>query len=174
MNTSCGVSMTPTEHSLGTKKTGPARPQLFAPDHELGIFSQSDCGPPMAPERPYGCRVQCNITSASGLSRGEDFPRHCDDDEPLGTPASAPALLPGWNIRPYSSFLGAEKRLVGMTGRWAVCCRILIVVSTSFPASTFAQNKIDDEARSVTAGCHEALKRTGQLQTFEVGCAWEY
>ena len=56
-----------------------------------------------------------------------------------------------------------------MTGRWAVCCGILIVVSTSFPASTFAQNKIDDEARSVTAGCHEALKRTGQLQTFEVG-----
>jgi hypothetical protein len=56
-----------------------------------------------------------------------------------------------------------------MTGRSAVCCRILIAVSTSFPASTFAQNKIDDEARSVTAGCHEALKRTGQLQTFEVG-----
>jgi hypothetical protein len=39
----------------------------------------------------------------------------------------------------------------------------------SFPTSTFAQNQIDDEARSVTAGCHEAFKRTGQLQTFEAG-----
>jgi hypothetical protein len=56
-----------------------------------------------------------------------------------------------------------------MTGRWTVCCSFLIVVSTSFPASTFAQNQIDDEAQSATAGCHEALKRTGQLQTFDAG-----
>jgi hypothetical protein len=32
-----------------------------------------------------------------------------------------------------------------------------------------AQQQIDDEARSVTADCHEALKRTGQLQTFGAG-----
>jgi hypothetical protein len=56
-----------------------------------------------------------------------------------------------------------------MPGRWTVCCSFLIVVSTSFPARAFAQNQIDDEAQSVTAGCHEALKRTGQLQTFGSG-----
>jgi hypothetical protein len=56
-----------------------------------------------------------------------------------------------------------------MAGRWTVCCSVFILSSTSFPAFTFAQNQIDDEARSVTAGCHEALKRTGQLQTFGAG-----
>jgi hypothetical protein len=56
-----------------------------------------------------------------------------------------------------------------MTGHWTVCCSFLIVVSTSFPASTFAQNGIDDEARSATAGCHEALKQTGQFPTFYSG-----
>jgi hypothetical protein len=56
-----------------------------------------------------------------------------------------------------------------MTGRWTVCCSV-ILISTSFPASElFSRNQIDDEARSVTAGCHEALKRTGQLQTFGAG-----
>jgi hypothetical protein len=39
----------------------------------------------------------------------------------------------------------------------------------SFPASAMAQSPIDDEAQSVTAGCYEALKRTGQLQTFDAG-----
>jgi hypothetical protein len=43
------------------------------------------------------------------------------------------------------------------------------LVTTSFPACTFAQDKIDEEARSVTARCHEALKRTGELQTFDAG-----
>jgi hypothetical protein len=56
-----------------------------------------------------------------------------------------------------------------MTKRRTVYCSFLIVVSTSFPASTFAQNQIDDEARSVIAGCHEALKRTGQSQPFGAG-----
>jgi hypothetical protein len=56
-----------------------------------------------------------------------------------------------------------------MTGRWTVCCSLFILISTSFSASTFAQKQIDDEARSVTADCHEALKRTGQLQTFGAG-----
>jgi hypothetical protein len=56
-----------------------------------------------------------------------------------------------------------------MTGRWTVCCSFLLVVLTSVPASTFAQDQIDDEAQSATAGCHEALKRAGQLQTFGAG-----
>jgi hypothetical protein len=56
-----------------------------------------------------------------------------------------------------------------MTGRWTVCCSV-ILISTSFTASILcAQNQIDDEARSATAGCHEALKRTGQFQTFGAG-----
>ena len=56
-----------------------------------------------------------------------------------------------------------------MTGRWTVCWCV-ILISTSSPASTlFAQNEIDDEARSVTAGCHEALKRTGQSLSFGAG-----
>lgn len=56
-----------------------------------------------------------------------------------------------------------------MTRRLIICCSILIVAATSFPACTFAQDQIDEEARSVTAGCHEALKRTGELQTFDAG-----
>src|ERR1700712_3698459 len=56
-----------------------------------------------------------------------------------------------------------------MTGRWTFCCSV-ILISTWFPASTlFAQDQIDEEARSVTAGCHEALKRTGQSQSFDAG-----
>jgi hypothetical protein len=56
-----------------------------------------------------------------------------------------------------------------MTGRWTVCCSVIILISTAFPASTFAQQQIDDEARSVTSSCHEALKRAGQLRTFGAG-----
>jgi hypothetical protein len=56
-----------------------------------------------------------------------------------------------------------------MTGRWTICCSFLIVVSTSFPSSTFAQDQVDDEARSVTAGCHEALKQMGQPENFDAG-----
>jgi len=56
-----------------------------------------------------------------------------------------------------------------MTGRWTFCCCV-ILISTSFPAFTLlAQNQIDDEARSATAGCHEALKRSGQSQSFRAG-----
>ena len=54
-----------------------------------------------------------------------------------------------------------------MTGPWTACCSFLVVISTSVP--TFAQNQIDDEARSVTAGCHEALKQTGKFLTFDEG-----
>jgi len=56
-----------------------------------------------------------------------------------------------------------------MTGRSTVCCSFLIVLSTSFHSPTFAQDQIDDEARSVTAGCHEALKQMGQPENFDAG-----
>jgi hypothetical protein len=45
----------------------------------------------------------------------------------------------------------------------------VFVILTWLPASATAKNPIDDEAQSVTAGCHEALKRTAQLQTFDAG-----
>ncbi len=56
-----------------------------------------------------------------------------------------------------------------MTRRLTVCCSIFMLVAMSFPACTFAQDQIDEDARSVTAGCHDALKRTGKLQTFDAG-----
>jgi Rap1a immunity proteins len=56
-----------------------------------------------------------------------------------------------------------------MTGRWTVCCSFFILILTSDPTVTFAQNQIDDEARSATAGCREALTQAGQLQTFDAG-----
>ena len=43
------------------------------------------------------------------------------------------------------------------------------MLSTSFYSPTFAQDQIDDEARSVTAGCHEALKQMGQPENFDAG-----
>ena len=54
-----------------------------------------------------------------------------------------------------------------MTGRYRTAY-LFFVIFTWLPASATAQNPIDDEAQSVTAGCHEALKRTGQLQ-FDAG-----
>jgi hypothetical protein len=65
--------------------------------------------------------------------------------------------------------LGLGERVVGMSERWIVRCSFFILIAASFPTSTSAQNPIDDEARAVTAGCHEALKRTGQLHTFDAG-----
>jgi hypothetical protein len=56
-----------------------------------------------------------------------------------------------------------------MTERWTICCSLFIAISTWFPTSTFAQNQIDDQAQSVTAGCPEALKRKGELHTFDAG-----
>jgi hypothetical protein len=55
-----------------------------------------------------------------------------------------------------------------MTRRWTTCC-FAIFFSMAVPASTFAYDRVDDEARTVTAGCPEVLKRTGQLETFETG-----
>jgi hypothetical protein len=56
-----------------------------------------------------------------------------------------------------------------MSERPTVCCGFFILIATAFPTSTFAQGQIDEEARAVTAGCHEALKRTAELQTFDAG-----
>ena len=56
-----------------------------------------------------------------------------------------------------------------MIERWTICCSLFIAISTLFPASTFAQNQIDAEAQSVTAGCPEALRSRGQLLTFDAG-----
>ena len=56
-----------------------------------------------------------------------------------------------------------------MTRRWIICFSFFIVILAWFAAPAFAQSDIDDEAQSVTAGCHEALKRTGELQTFDAG-----
>jgi hypothetical protein len=55
-----------------------------------------------------------------------------------------------------------------MTGRYRTAY-LFFVILTWLPASATAQDPIDDEAQSVTAGCHEALKRTGQMQTFDAG-----
>jgi hypothetical protein len=55
-----------------------------------------------------------------------------------------------------------------MSERSIVCCSFLILIAIAFPTVTFAQSQIDEEARAVTAGCHEALKRT-ELQTFDAG-----
>jgi hypothetical protein len=55
-----------------------------------------------------------------------------------------------------------------MTRRWTACC-FAIIFTAVVPGSTFAQDPVDDAARTVTAGCPEALKRTGQVATFETG-----
>jgi hypothetical protein len=52
-----------------------------------------------------------------------------------------------------------------MIRRWATCC-LAAVLCFAAPAS--ASDQVDDEARTVTAGCHEALKQAGR-QTFETG-----
>lgn len=53
-----------------------------------------------------------------------------------------------------------------MTGRYRTAY-LFFVIFNWLPASATAQ--IDDEAQSVTAGCREALTRSGQLQTFDAG-----
>src|SRR5690242_18967307 len=53
-----------------------------------------------------------------------------------------------------------------LAGLCILCC-FDMAISALIPTSTFAGNNIDDEARSVTAGCHEALK--DKAQTFEAG-----
>jgi hypothetical protein len=55
-----------------------------------------------------------------------------------------------------------------MIRRWTTYC-FAIIISAVVPGSTFAYDQVDDEARAVTAGCPEVLKRTDQLETFETG-----
>jgi Rap1a immunity proteins len=55
-----------------------------------------------------------------------------------------------------------------MARRWTACC-FAIIFSAAVPGSTFSQDPVDDAARTVTAGCPEALKRTGPVATFETG-----
>jgi hypothetical protein len=50
-----------------------------------------------------------------------------------------------------------------------VCCGVVIAILTLYPAAMPAQTQIDDEARSVIAGCHDAIKGAGQPQSFDAG-----
>jgi hypothetical protein len=50
-----------------------------------------------------------------------------------------------------------------------VYCGIVIAISTLYPAAMPAQTRIDDEARSVTAGCRDAIRSAGQPQSFDAG-----
>lgn len=58
-----------------------------------------------------------------------------------------------------------------MTGRYRTAY-LFFMIFTWLPASAPAQNQIDDEAQSVTAGCHEALKRSGHCRLSMQGCVW--
>jgi hypothetical protein len=49
------------------------------------------------------------------------------------------------------------------------CCSVVFAVATVCPAASTAQTQIDDEARSVTAGCHDAIKDAGRPQSFAAG-----
>ena len=46
---------------------------------------------------------------------------------------------------------------------------VAFAIAAFYPAISAAQTQIDDEARSVTAGCHDAIKSAGQLQSFDAG-----
>jgi hypothetical protein len=47
-----------------------------------------------------------------------------------------------------------------------VFCGLVFAIATNYFSP--AQTQIDDEARSVTAGCHEAIRNAGQ-QSFDAG-----
>jgi hypothetical protein len=55
-----------------------------------------------------------------------------------------------------------------MTIRRLAWCSLSIAISTLLPACALAQDQVDEQARSATANCHEALQ-PGQPQTFEAG-----
>jgi hypothetical protein len=52
--------------------------------------------------------------------------------------------------------------------RWGACC-VAISLSVAVGGSTFAHDKVDDDARSATAGCAEALKSIERVDSFEGG-----
>jgi hypothetical protein len=49
------------------------------------------------------------------------------------------------------------------------CCGFVIAIAMLCPAASPAQTPIDDAARSVTAGCPEAIRNAGQPQSFDAG-----
>ena len=52
---------------------------------------------------------------------------------------------------------------------WTDCCGVVLVITILCPAASLSQTPIDDAARSVTAGCREAIKNAGQPQSFDAG-----
>jgi hypothetical protein len=61
--------------------------------------------------------------------------------------------------------------MVKMAERCTVCCSVVLAVAIICCAITPmpAQTPIDDEARSVIAGCHDAIKSSGKSKTFDAG-----
>ena len=55
-----------------------------------------------------------------------------------------------------------------MVRSWMASCSVVFAISIFCPAGSRAQSLNDDEARSVTAGCHDAIK-AGRWQTFDAG-----
>jgi hypothetical protein len=49
-----------------------------------------------------------------------------------------------------------------------VCSGVVAIVSL-YAAAAPAQTQIDDEARSVTAGCHDVIKHERKSQSFDAG-----
>jgi hypothetical protein len=56
-----------------------------------------------------------------------------------------------------------------MARSWTTYCSIIFAMATVCPAVSPAQTKIDDDARSVIAGCHDAIKGADKAQTFDTG-----
>ena len=61
------------------------------------------------------------------------------------------------------------KDIHSTTRRWIACCFAIIFSAAISGPPIFANDRVDDEARTVTAGCPEALKLTDKLETFETG-----
>ena len=60
------------------------------------------------------------------------------------------------------------------TRGWAACYFAMIFSATFLGLATFANDRVDDEARTATTGCPDALKRTEKYQTFETGMCLGY
>jgi hypothetical protein len=41
-------------------------------------------------------------------------------------------------------------------------CGVIVAIATLYPAVTPAQNEMDDEARPMIAGCHDAIRNAGE------------
>jgi hypothetical protein len=51
----------------------------------------------------------------------------------------------------------------------SVCFGVVIAILVLYSAVLPAKTQIDDEARSVSAGCHDAIGNKGQPQSFDAG-----